>query len=211
MKLKVCGLKDSENIRDIAVLCPDFIGLNFYNKSNRFVGDDLDGYLIKSLDKNIKKVGVFVNAEMEEIYEKTERYLLDFVQLHGNEPPEYCKILKANGIDIIKAFGIDKNFDFKITGAYMEHCKYFLFDTKHSGYGGSGKKFEWDILKNYELQKPFFLSGGISLDNIAGLSEIDRSQLFCLDVNSKFELEPGIKDAGKIKLLIECMKHNFHN
>jgi len=203
MKLKICGLKYKENIEQVAALQPDYIGFIFYPKSKRFLGED---FVMPNISPNIKKVGVFVNATLEDIKEKVTTYKLDLVQLHGDESPEFCAQLKPI-VKVIKAFGIDNSFDFKILESYKNYCDYFLFDTKTNEYGGSGKQFDWSILKSYNNTVPFFLSGGLDLESINGLQlTTSNLQPFAIDVNSKFEIEPGLKEIKKIKLLITSLR-----
>lgn len=206
MKLKVCGLKDPENIKQVAALKPDYMGFIFYRESKRFVGDD---FVMPIISTEIKKVGVFVNASASDIIDKIDEYKLDLIQLHGDERPEFCEVLN-HVIPVIKAFGIDESFDFKILESYKNACRYFLFDTKTKEYGGSGKQFDWTILEKYNNSLPFFLSGGIGLEEIGRLRienwKIGKLENFAVDVNSKFEIEPGIKDIKKIEKVI-LMKH----
>ncbi|RLD65648.1 MAG: phosphoribosylanthranilate isomerase [Bacteroidetes bacterium] len=197
-KLKVCGMKYPDNIRQLLKLKPDFIGFIFYKKSKRYVGHNLN---IKKLNipESIKKVGVFVNAEVDEIKDKIKEYQLDLVQLHGDESPEICKELKQTGIKISKAFQVDENFDFSVLKPFFSVCDYYLFDTKTKLYGGSGKKFNWKILEKYNNQKPFFLSGGIDLEDVDEIDKLKNLNIFAIDINSKFEISPGVKDIEKIK------------
>ncbi len=209
MKIKICGMKYPENIEHLALLKPDFLGFIFYEKSKRFVGDDL---LIKDLhiDKNTQKVGVFVNASHEYILENIKKHDLDLVQLHGDETPDFCAYLFKQNIKISKAFQVDEDFDFKILDVYKDVCSYFLFDTKTKHYGGSGRKFDWDILSDYDNEKPFFLSGGIDIDDAQNIKQLKGLNIFAIDINSKFEIEPGLKDVGKIGVFMEELRLN-HN
>lgn len=206
-------MKFSENILETAQLQPDFMGFIFYEKSPRFYSEEA----IPEIN-SVQKVGVFVNASEGEIIEKTTKYGLDLVQLHGNESDDFCKKLKEKfsenklDVQIIKAFSVDENFDFGALKTYEENIDYFLFDTKGNLYGGNGTVFNWQILKNYTLEKPYFLSGGI------GISEINQFETFlktpeskycsAIDVNSKFEIEPGLKDT---KTLEEFKKALYEN
>ena len=201
MKLKVCGLKSRENIIEVVEYNPDFIGFIFYDKSPRFIGKELESGSIQNISAS-KKVGVFVNESEIKMLDIAARYGLDYLQLHGNETAVFCKQLQKS-IPIIKAFQIDDDFDFSILKEYEDACTYFLFDSKSKQHGGSGETFNWEKLNEYKLQKPFFLSGGIDLDNIeqALLLKSKFPNLYAVDVNSRFETEPGIKDASKIKLL----------
>lgn len=201
MKLKVCGLKNRENIIEVLEYKPDFIGLIFYDKSPRYIGEELELNFIQNISKS-KKVGAFVNESEIKMLDIASRYGLDYLQLHGTETAEFCKQVQKS-IPVIKAFQINDDFDFSVLKEYEDACTYFLFDSKNKQYGGSGETFNWEKLNEYKLQKPFFLSGGIDLDNIeqALLLKSEFPNLYAVDVNSKFETEPGIKDVSKIKLL----------
>ena len=188
-KIKICGMKYSENILEVSQLLPDYLGFIFYEKSSRF----FDGE-IPEISKSIKKVGVFVNATLEEIKSKIKKYDLDLIQLHGNETPEFCSYLMQGSIEIIKVFSVDDDFDFQILEAYENVCDYFLFDTKGKLHGGNGFTFNWQILEKYKSKKPLFLSGGIGIEEIAKI-KILNLPIFAIDVNSKFELEPGLKNV----------------
>lgn len=201
MLLKVCGLKYPENIKQVEQLKPDFIGFIFYPESKRFVGDD---FIMPAISREIKKVGVFVNASANYIIDKVDEYKLDLIQLHGNESPAFCEVLN-HVIPVIKAFGIDESFDFKIVESYKNACSYFLFDTKAKEYGGSGKQFDWTILEKYDNSLPFFLSGGIGLEEIGRL-KIEKLKNYAVDVNSRFETEHGLKDIKQLEKII-LMKH----
>ncbi len=196
IKLKICGLRD--NINEVAALGPNYIGLIFYPKSPRFVGENFE---LPEIDRSIKKVGVFVNEALESVEEKANKYQLDFVQLHGDESPEYCRLIKEKGLKSMKAFQVDEGFDFEILKAYEAYVEYFLFDTKSKGYGGSGHSFDWSVLQKYSMEKQYFLSGGLSLENIKGMKGLDVSKIHALDVNSKFEVKPGLKDVEKLARL----------
>ena len=197
-------MRESQNILDLAELQPDFMGLIFYDKSPRFVDNGGDIKFIKNLD--LKKVGVFVNASFEDIKSKIKEYKLDFVQLHGNESPEFCKQLQKLGVGIFKAFSVDSTFDFGKTEAFEDKVDYFLFDTKGDGYGGHGKSFDWTLLKKYNQKVPFLLAGGVSLDNLDAVLELKDLNLAGVDVNSKFETSPGLKDISALKILFEKIR-----
>ncbi len=205
MKIKVCGMRDTANLAELLELKPDFIGFIFYDKSPRFVGESLDEEFIKNIPKTSKKVGVFVNANPDFILRQVKRYDLQFVQLHGNETPDACRTLKSRGVNIIKAFSIDEAFNFNTLNNYNPHCEYFLFDAKGSQPGGNGVTFDWNTLKRYQNDKPFFLSGGLSLENIEQVAELGI-KIFGLDVNSKFETEPAFKDIEKLRQLFELVR-----
>ncbi|WP_299118946.1 phosphoribosylanthranilate isomerase [uncultured Winogradskyella sp.] len=191
MKLKVCGMK--YNITEVAELQPDYLGFIFYEKSPRNFEDT-----IPELPKDIKKVGVFVDEKIEVIVAKIDTYKLDAIQLHGHESPEICRLLKSTKKEIIKVFSIKDEFDFSVLSNYKDVCDYFLFDTKGKLPGGNGYTFNWDVLKDYPFTKPYFLSGGIGLNEIEKIKTFKESPAskycYALDVNSKFEIEPGLKD-----------------
>lgn len=206
MKLKICGLKFKDNIVQVAALKPDYIGFIFYPKSKRFVGED---FQMPALSPEIKKTGVFVNASPEYVKLKVEQYKLDMVQLHGDETPEYCQQIRSF-VKVMKAFGIDEHFDFKALELYKNCCDYFLFDTKTSEYGGSGKQFNWDVLKKYDNSVPFFLSGGLGLEEIEKLQITNyKLNIIAVDVNSRFEIEPGLKDVKKLKQVGILLQNNM--
>jgi len=201
MKLKVCGMKYSQNITEIENLFPDLMGFIFYEKSKRFFNQPEI-----NLNNKVKRVGVFVNENIQEIKNKIKKYKLDYVQLHGEENVNFCHSLQPF-VKIIKVFKIDYNFNFKKTEEFEEVCDYFLFDTKSQLHGGSGKKFDWDLLKNYNCKKDFFLSGGIDISDIEEIKKIVNSYpISGIDVNSKFELDNLEKDKEKINLLIKKLR-----
>ena len=206
MKIKVCGMRESENISELLALKPDFIGFIFYNQSKRFVAD----FPQIEIPSSIKKVGVFVNETIEEIVEKVKKYQLDFVQLHGNETADYCEKLrhlersrkadsKMPNFEIIKAFSVDEKFDFSATKPFEKHVKLFLFDTKGKNYGGNGIKFNWELLQNYAGKTPFLLSGGINKNDAVEIRKINHPAFLGIDINSGFELEPALKNISEIK------------
>lgn len=202
MKLKICGMKYPENIIEVGTLLPDYMGFIFWEKSVRF----FDG-IIPELPQSIKKTGVFVNATSEEIEKKIEKYNLQAVQLHGNEFVEFCVDLKTkigNTIEIIKVFSVDDSFNFEILKPFENACDYFLFDTKGKLPGGNGTTFDWKVLKKYPSKKPFFLSGGIGIEEINTAKEITKTNLpiYAIDVNSKFEIESGLKNVELCKTAI---------
>ncbi|PIQ21829.1 MAG: N-(5'-phosphoribosyl)anthranilate isomerase, partial [Cytophagales bacterium CG18_big_fil_WC_8_21_14_2_50_42_9] len=159
--LKVCGMRDKDNIQELIHLKPDWLGLIFYPKSARFVEKVLAADDVKKIPPTVKKVGVFVNEDFETIREKIDTYNLDAVQLHGEESPDLCRRLTAADVTVIKAFSVDDAFNFAKLAPYEGACDYYLFDTKGQQYGGNGTTFNWEILANYTGQTPFFLSGGL--------------------------------------------------
>jgi phosphoribosylanthranilate isomerase len=202
MKLKICGMKYHDNILKVAALKPNYLGFIFYDKSPRFVTEPLP-----EISKNIKKVGVFVNSTIETITTIINNYDLQAVQLHGQETPEFCQKLQKKQIEIIKVFSIKDQFDFNHLLAFENLVDYFLFDTKGPNPGGNGYCFDWSILNQYNSKTPYFLSGGIGLDDIKSIQNFKNSpaaqHCFAIDVNSKFELKPAYKDDVKLKQLMQ--------
>ena len=209
-KLKVCGLKILDQIEELTALKADFLGFIFYKKSPRYVLDSLDLEEIKAI-KHTGKVGVFVNESLEKIIEISEKAGLNFIQLHGDESDDFISELRKKlnpEIKIIKVFRIGtdlENLKFKIQNLKSE-VDYFLFDTDSKSFGGTGKSFNWQILNDLEITKPYFLSGGISEENIENIKLL-KQKPFALDINSKFEIESGIKDIGKIINFKNALSH----
>ncbi|MBS1503295.1 MAG: phosphoribosylanthranilate isomerase [Bacteroidetes bacterium] len=199
MKIKVCGMKYPGNISAVAALQPDYMGFIFYSQSPRFVAE-LDVMEIPAF-----KTGVFVNENIGKVKKLTGKYQLDAIQLHGNESPDYCEVFKDKVI-VIKAFGVDETFDFGTLEPYAGKVDYFLFDTKTSKHGGSGQIFDWSLLDRYKLDVPFFLSGGLSPENIAEVQSINHPQFYGVDLNSKFEIEPGLKDIDKLRKAFDILR-----
>ena len=202
LKIKVCGMKHAANIAAVADLHPDYMGFIFYPKSPRYV-NDVSAELVKYIPDSIKTTGVFVNEYLEVLKSRVLKHKLKAVQLHGNEDVSYCNALKETGIEVIKAFGIDAHFDFKHLEGFSSSVDYFLFDTQTPAHGGSGKVFDWRLLAKYKLNKPYFLSGGITLTHAESILKIKNERLYAIDVNSKFELEPGMKDVDKLNEFFE--------
>jgi phosphoribosylanthranilate isomerase len=198
MKLKICGMKYQDNITEIASLQPDYLGFIFHEPSPRYFEGS-----IPELPKSIKKAGVFVDEKVEYIAQQIEKHKLTVIQLHGHESPEMCRLLKSTKAQVVKVFSIKDKFDFEVLTPYEDVCDYFLFDTKGKLPGGNGYVFDWSVLNNYPSTKPFFLSGGIGLDQIDKLREFQNSEAskycYAIDVNSKFEIEAGLKDIEKLK------------
>jgi phosphoribosylanthranilate isomerase len=203
MKIKVCGMRDPENLQELLDLPIDYVGLIFYKKSKRFVEKGLP-----KLDfEDKEKVGVFVNESQDFIIEKSQQYDFVTIQLHGSETPGFCQQLKENNFKIIKAFSVDNEFDFSKTKEYEQFCDYFLFDTKGKLPGGNGYTFDWKILKNYQGETPFFLSGGINSTHNKILKDLKINQLHAIDLNSGFEIEPALKDISLLKKFIEDVRN----
>lgn len=207
MKLKVCGLKHQHNITDLIELPIDYMGFIFYEKSPRYIDQNLSFNFMRTIPKSIKKVGVFVNEKPYSIFNQIAHYDLDMVQLHGDETVEVCSELKTH-VKVIKAFQINDNFEFNSLEKYLQVVDYFLFDTPTVNYGGSGQSFNWDVLKNYSYQIPFFLSGGINESHIEEIKKLNLSQLTAIDINSKFETEPGLKNTEQISKFILKLNNN---
>jgi len=215
MKIKVCGMRNPQNITSLAELNPDYIGLIFYPGSKRYVSNP-DQSILSSLPSSIKLTGVFVDEKEDEVVQKVILYGLSAVQLHGNESPLYCENLRKKfktqlpdvKIDLIKAFGVYPGFDFSTLEAYNEVVDYFLFDTKTSEHGGSGIVFDWTILDQYTGEKMFFLSGGLSPENIDDIFNLATKKIHALDLNSKFETEPGLKNIESLKSAFQLIRAN---
>ena len=202
MKIKVCGMREAANIAEIAALPIDYIGFIFYDKSPRYVTD------FKATQTDKTKVGVFVNADFEFILNKIIDFDLKMLQLH-TETPEMIKRLKQylsnNGhatIQIMKVFSVGENFDFAQLVDYESVADYFLFDTQTPKHGGSGLKFDWNLLKQYDLEKPFFLAGGISATDAPTILNLNLKNLYAIDLNSKFEIRPALKNANLLSTFI---------
>ena len=207
MKIKVCGMRDLENIHQLIDASPDYIGFIFYPKSKRYVGTDFDAKITQSIPSSIKKVGVFVNEDIDVLISACQKYKLDFVQLHGGESVAYCQKVYENNINIIKVFSIEEQFDFNEIKAFQAYITYVLFDTKCKEYGGSGEKFNWKIIENYKLSTPLFLSGGIDIDDVDDIKKIQNLNIHAIDINSKFEIEPALKDVEKVDSFIKTMNN----
>ena len=205
MKIKVCGMKQAANIAEVANLRPDYLGFIFYTKSPRLISD-VSAELIKYVPAEIKTVGVFVDEKIEEVKLKITKHQLNAVQLHGKENVDDCSELKTLGVEVIKAFGVHPDFDFKQLESYAAVVDYFLFDTQTPAHGGSGKVFDWKLLENYKLDKSYFLSGGIGLEHAEQIKMIQDKRLYAIDVNSKFEIEPGLKDIAQLKIFFDNVK-----
>ena len=198
-------MKEPGNIKELWKLPVDYMGLIFYAKSPRFA-EGIDPKDMEVMPSYIERVGVFVNAEKEYIVSMIERYKLDLVQLHGNESVTFCKEIN-NIIPVMKALNVSEISDFKQAEPYKDVCRYFLFDTKTPHHGGSGIKFDWDILDSYQMDVPFFLSGGISPDDVKDILKINHPMLYAIDLNSRFETEPGIKNIESLKQFIKHIRN----
>jgi phosphoribosylanthranilate isomerase len=210
MNIKVCGITQFKQLQQLEALNIDFAGLIFYKDSPRYMGNKITGKQIKDADFDIKKVGVFVDPGYSELLDAIDEYGLDIVQLHGNETPEMCEELSAE-VEVIKAFRIpgDKAIDIdEMVADYDAVCDYYLFDTAgiKESFGGTGQQFDWGILKKAKIEKPFFLSGGIGVDDAAKVKAFTHPDFFAVDVNSRFELSPGLKDMAAILKFLQAFK-----
>jgi phosphoribosylanthranilate isomerase len=203
IKIKVCGMRDANNITQVSTLGPDYMGFIFYASSPRYVGADF-----KLPDKDttpVVRVGVFVNAENEEILRQSRIIGFDHVQLHGNEGVQQAAALKDSGFKVIKVFAVDDDFDFGVTRQFAPVVDFFLFDTKGKLYGGNARTFNWNVLRRYDQDVPFFLSGGISPENVKDITSLEGMNLHALDVNSGVEEAPGLKDVKKLKTIFDTV------
>ena len=199
--IKVCGMTNGENIRQTEELGVDFIGFIFYPRSPRFLFE-MPTYLpVRS-----QRIGVFVNESKDNILMYADRFGLDYIQLHGNESPEFCHNLQAAGMKLIKAFSIATPRDLSSVPAYEGLCQYYLFDTKTPQYGGSGNQFDWTLLNRYTGNTPFLLSGGINQYSAAAIRNFHHPRLAGVDINSRFESSPGLKDIGRIQTFISELR-----
>jgi len=200
IKLKVCGMKDTENILRVSSLNPDYMGFIFYQPSPRYVGNDF--MIPPELPSSVKRVGVFVNHSMEFVIEVMKANHLHYAQLHGDESVVYCNDLMEKGIRIIKVFRVDENFDFDNTIDFQSVADFFLFDTKGKLYGGNAMPFDWTLLNLYNQAVPFFLSGGIRPENMEEIKRLSYLNIHSIDVNSGVEERQGLKNVNKISEII---------
>jgi len=197
MKIKVCGMKHPENIKALAGLKPDYMGFICYNLSPRYIAD-LPAEVLDTVPESITKTAVFVNEGADKINALVNQLGFNAVQLHGSESPAFCNALRDK-VTVFKAFGVDDDFYFTKLNDYVGQVDYFMFDTKTTGHGGSGTTFNWEILNNYQLDVPFFICGGLSLENIATVKEIKHPAFYGVDLNSRFETEPGLKNIDQLR------------
>ncbi|MCC8173614.1 MAG: phosphoribosylanthranilate isomerase [Odoribacter sp.] len=209
MLIKVCGMRDAANIKEIAALQPDMMGFIFYSPSPRHAGE-MDTHVLNSVPENIKPVGVFVNESKEKIEEIIKKYKLPIIQLHGNETPEECKYFRQKGLKVIKAIGIKEEKDLEQAVKYESVCDLLLFDTKSEKHGGTGESFDWDMLESYQGNTPFLLSGGIKTEDMDKILSIKHPQLIGVDLNSRFEISPGLKDGKLLEKFIKGLRKQKH-
>jgi phosphoribosylanthranilate isomerase len=208
MKIKVCGMREAGNILRVGAMAIDYLGFVFYPPSPRYAGNMLSANALRSLPAHIRKTGVFVSESMDTLSVCVERYGLDAIQLHGRETPDDCRRLRERFLqkEIIKAFSIAGPDDFLLTEDYATVCDYFLFDTRTPHYGGSGRPFDWNLLKTYRGATPFFLSGGIAVSDAERMAGLQHPALFGVDLNSRFESAPGVKDTDLLQTFIHTLK-----
>lgn len=204
MEIKICGMTDIDNISKVLFLEPNYLGFIFYPRSPRYVVGKVRPEMLSIIPSNVKKVGVFVNEKEAEIRRLAKVYSLDMIQLHGNESLRFCRSLQESGLKIIKSFSIEDPHDFDDIWEYDDCVDYYLFDTKTPNYGGSGKQFDWQMLLRQPIRKPWFLSGGISIDNIEQAAQTSAT---VLDLNSRFETSPGVKDYELLRAALDKIKH----
>jgi phosphoribosylanthranilate isomerase len=211
IRIKVCGVTMPAQLEAFDEMGVDLAGFIFYPKSPRYVVNKIQAEYLRKFKGKIAKVGVFVNMPYDELMRTVEDYRLDMVQLHGDEIPRYCEQV-ANYITVIKAFRLSDNDPIDwMAKPYEEGCDMYMFDTLGAGYGGTGKKFDWSVLKNSTIDKLFFLSGGIEAGDEEKLKEFANEpiakKLFAIDINSKFEMSPGVKDIEKVRIFVEKLKN----
>lgn len=197
LQIKVCGMRIPENLEKVCALGPDYVGYIFYPGSKRFVGNKPDPALFRLPPPSIIKVGVFVNEQISRIKELQKEHKLDMVQLHGNESATYCRELLDAGIQVIKALNPDSSWE-----EYADAVPFFLFDTPDPGWGGTGKKFDWNLITKRSIPRPFLLSGGIGPEDAGVVRELEHENFRGIDINSQFELSPGEKDIQRLKRFI---------
>jgi phosphoribosylanthranilate isomerase len=209
MNIKVCGITQLKQLQELDEMGIEFVGLNFYSGSPRYAAGKISDEDVRDGDFDIRKVGVFVSETLNKVMKTAEEYGLDIVQLHGDETPEYCKRLSEE-IEVIKTFRINDEINIKaLVEKFDDACDYYLFDTggQTETLGGSGKQFDWNILSNAKIEKPFFLAGGIGLQDVVKVKMFDHPDLFAVDINSKFEIEPGVKDLDLVKMFAQVLRN----
>jgi len=210
MNIKVCGITQLKQLQQLDALDIDFVGLNFYKESPRYVIGKISHEDVKNGDFDIKKVGLFVNESLDKIMKAAEDYSLDVIQLHGDETPAFCKRLSEE-IEVIKTFRVEGDTDKigEVVNKYDDACDYFLFDTggHKESLGGTGMQFDWDILLRSRIEKPFFLAGGIGLPDVARIKSFDHPDFFAVDINSKFEITQGVKDMDMVKMFAQMLRN----
>jgi phosphoribosylanthranilate isomerase len=209
MKIKVCGITRKEDLQRLVEYQVNYAGFIFYEKSPRFAAPRIDARTVREI-AGIKKVGVFVNASLEQVQRTILDYGLNMVQLHGDETPAFCAVIREK-VPVIKAFRVGENVNWEeLLGAYLPVTDYFLFDTEAGkAYGGTGKRFNWELLQTYPYTHPFYLSGGIGLEETPALLQLQLPALFAVDVNSRFEEQPGVKNMEKVRLFTDQIQSTY--
>ena len=210
MNIKVCGITQLKQVEHLDAMDIEFVGLNFYKESPRYVVGKISGESIRDGDFDIKKIGIFVNENIDKIMKTAEEFNLDIVQLHGDETPAACKRLSEE-IEVIKTFrvsGNTKNIE-ELIEKYDDACDYYLFDTggQKESLGGTGIQFDWKLLNSSRIEKPFFLAGGIGLPDVVKVKTFKHPDFFAVDINSKFEISPGIKDLDLVKMFAQVLRN----
>ncbi len=201
-------MRSPGNLKAIGALGPDLVGFIFYPDSPRYVGPNFHPDALREIPSTIGSVGVFVNEPLDDLLDHQSRFRFSYVQLHGDESPEYCKAVFSEGWDIIRAFSINSEFDFNALKEYEPFCDYFLFDSPAALRGGSGRSFPWELLARYQLETPFFLAGGLGLSNLAEALAVGHKRLAGFDFNSRVEDEPGLKNIPKVSTIIQTIRSN---
>jgi phosphoribosylanthranilate isomerase len=206
LKIKICGMRDPGNISEISRLLPDYMGFIFYSGSKRYAGE-ISSDDLSPLPAQVRRVGVFVDRAGGDVLSICSRLGIKTVQLHGNESPSYCRLMIDSGLEVIKVLHIGSDGGIDPAGPYMDSCDFFLLDTEGPGYGGTGEKFNWDLIRDYNLDKPFFLSGGIGPKDADRIMDLKHPRFYGVDVNSRFEIRPGIKRRDELEAFIRKLRN----
>lgn len=209
MVVKVCGLKHADNLAEVVEAKPDMVGFIFFPQSPRYVEESAAKALSHTSVGNTHRVGVFVDSNLQHIEQTVARFGLDAVQLHGSETPQLCEQLKQRGLTVIKAFRVGEEYSFTETELYVGSCNLFLFDAVGSRAGGNGIPFQWNLLDSYSANVPFLLSGGIGEEHLSAIKALKHPLLLGVDINSRFEVVPGVKDAVRVKKFIKMLKSDL--
>lgn len=199
-------MRNTDNIAQVSKLNLDYMGFICYPKSPRYIAESSMQAALSHCAESVKRVAVFVNEDVDEVLRISEEFGFDLVQLHGTESPQYASLLKEQGLSIIKAFGIDADFDWNLLAAYEASCSYFLFDTACPNFGGSGRRFDWTSLDAYTGTTEFFLSGGIGVADIETILQLSFDKMIGIDINSRIEINPGLKDVETLQSIIKTLK-----
>lgn len=209
LKLKVCGLTQKSNLGAVVASGVDFAGLIFYPRSPRYMADKLLSADLDAFRDDIPFVGVFVNDDINVLIETAKSYSLNIIQLHGNESPAYCQQVREQGFQVMKVFGVGESFDFSQLEPYLPFTDFFLFDTQSPQHGGTGISFKWSMLKGYPYDKPFWVGGGVGVENLPSLLSLQLPHLYAVDMNSALEISPGLKDISKVEASVNII--DAHN